>query len=71
MPRWTPEARQKQADQARRTRPWEKSTGPRTPAGKAIARYNNLRHGRRTPWAQAQRRTIVEGLRVQRLYLEN
>jgi hypothetical protein len=37
---WTPERRAKQAAVIRRTRPWEKSTGPRTEAGKAASSRN-------------------------------
>lgn len=40
MPRWTPEARQKQSELIRKVRPWEKSTGPRTPEGKANSSKN-------------------------------
>ena len=34
-PGWTPERRALQAEVIRRARPWEKSTGPRSPEGKA------------------------------------
>ena len=37
---WTPERRAKQAETIRRTKPWSKSTGPRTEAGKAISARN-------------------------------
>lgn len=37
---WTPERRAKQAAIIARTRPWEKATGPRTDAGKAISARN-------------------------------
>ena len=32
---WTPERRQRQAEAIRRWRPWERSTGPTSAAGKA------------------------------------
>ena len=37
---WTPERRAKQAEIIRATRPWEKSTGPKTEAGKASSSRN-------------------------------
>lgn len=37
---WTPERRARQAQLIRTTKPWEKSTGPRTDAGKAISSRN-------------------------------
>lgn len=37
---WTPERRAKQAEAIRRNRPWDKSTGPRTAKGKAVASRN-------------------------------
>lgn len=37
---WTPERRVKQAEAVRRWKPWEKSTGPRTEAGKARSSQN-------------------------------
>ncbi len=40
MPRWTDEARLKQSELICKVRPWEKSTGPRTPKGKAVSRKN-------------------------------
>lgn len=40
MPRWTDEARLKQSELIRKVRPWEKSTGPRTPKGKAVSSKN-------------------------------
>ena len=32
---WTPEQRQRQAEAIRRWKPWEQSTGPKSPEGKA------------------------------------
>lgn len=51
---WTPERRARQAEAIRAWRPWEKSTGPTTPAGKAAASRNAWRGGHR-----AQMRELV------------
>ena len=45
MPRWTPASRAKQAELIRTWRPWDHSTGPKTPEGKAIASKNARLHG--------------------------
>ena len=37
---WTPERRTRQAEIIRSTKPWERSSGPRTEAGKAISSQN-------------------------------
>jgi len=37
---WTPERRAKQSAAIRQWRPWERSTGPRTAAGKARVAQN-------------------------------
>lgn len=37
---WTPERRAKQAEAIRRWKPWNKSTGPRSPEGKAQSSRN-------------------------------
>ena len=42
MTGWTEERRKKQAEAIRRWKPWEKSTGPRTAAGKARCKMNAL-----------------------------
>jgi hypothetical protein len=42
---WTPERREKYRQAIRQQKPWEHSTGPRTEAGKNIARYNAWWHG--------------------------
>lgn len=41
MPRWTDEAKAKQAELIRTWRPWEHSTGPVTPEGKAKVATNS------------------------------
>jgi hypothetical protein len=45
MRHWTPEERAKQSELIRRHKPWEKSTGPTTPEGKAAACRNGTTHG--------------------------
>jgi hypothetical protein len=45
MPRWTSEARARQAAIARERKPWTRSTGPKTVAGKALSRWNAHKHG--------------------------
>ena len=45
MPRWTPEARLKQALAIRSWSPWTKSTGPRSPAGKSVSSRNAWKGG--------------------------
>ena len=40
MPRWTPEAREKQSQLIRQWQPWQHSTGPTTDQGKAISSQN-------------------------------
>ena len=37
---WTPERRARHAEKIRQWAPWEKSTGPRTAAGKAVSSRN-------------------------------
>ena len=44
---WTPERRQRQAEQIRRWRPWEQSTGPKTPEGKSRVSRNAWQGGHR------------------------
>ena len=40
---WTPERRLKQSLQIRQWRPWDDSTGPKTPQGKAVSSRNAYR----------------------------
>ena len=44
---WTLERRRKQAEAIRRWKPWEQSTGPTTPDGKAIVSRNAHKGGHR------------------------
>lgn len=42
---WTEERRKKAAESIRKTKPWEKSTGPRTAKGKIASSKNAFKHG--------------------------
>jgi hypothetical protein len=44
---WTPERRARQAALIHTWRPWEKTTGPKTPQGKAMASRNAYKGGTR------------------------
>lgn len=45
MARWTTEARQRQSELIRNWKPWEQSTGPTTPEGKAAVSQNGYKGG--------------------------
>lgn len=42
---WTQERRQKQSEAIKSWKPWEKSTGAKTPEGKEISKMNAYKHG--------------------------
>jgi len=44
---WTLERRAKQAERIREWRPWERSSGPKTEAGKAVVARNAWKGGTR------------------------
>lgn len=66
MRNWTPEARARQAELCRRHKPWAKSTGPKTEAGKAAVSQNARRQGFRS----ADFAYICAVLRAQRLFVK-
>jgi hypothetical protein len=48
MRQWTQEERLRQAQLIRNWRPWEKSAGAKTEAGKAASKMNAYKHGGRS-----------------------
>lgn len=64
---WPPARRKAQAENIRRTRPWLKATGPRTPAGKAKIIYNAFKHGQRGAYWREVRRVLAAQNRFRRL----
>ncbi len=55
---WSDERRAAHAAAMRRWKPWERSTGPRTAAGKARAARNALKHGLHTKLMRRARRLL-------------
>ena len=56
---WTPERRAEQAERVRDSRPWVKSTGPKTKAGKVRSAANGKKHGFRS-------QAFIERVQVER-----
>ena len=44
---WTPERRKKQSEAIRRWKPWQQSTGPKSPEGRALVARNAWTGGHR------------------------
>jgi len=71
MPRWTEESRQKQREVIMKLKPWEKTTGPKTPEGKETASCNALKHGLTSKEGRALLRTMAAQARYVRTILRN
>ena len=56
---WTPERRARQAELIHHWKPWERSTGPRTPEGKARVAKNAYKGGT-TPLLRELARVLKE-----------
>ena len=67
---WTPERRARQAERIRQWKPWEKSTGPRTEAGKAASNQNALVHGERSAEAVEARKQFNDVMRSSRVIID-
>ncbi|MCB1532613.1 MAG: hypothetical protein KDJ35_07075 [Alphaproteobacteria bacterium] len=63
---WTPQRRAKQAANIRKTKPWTKTCGPKTDAGKARARANATTSGMHTREMRLLRRV----LRLQKAFID-
>lgn len=59
----TPDGLERLRQAARQNRPWLKSTGPRTDAGKLRSRMNALNHGERSAAAVRQRKELNRWVR--------
>jgi hypothetical protein len=66
----TEEGRERLRAAARRNRPWERSTGPRTDAGKAAASKNALKHGRETAAVREFRARAIRFLLLDKRAIE-
>ena len=66
---WTPEQRQRQREAIQRWKPWSKSTGPRSPKGKAAVSRNAWTGGHLVKLRQAIKQ-LNQALRAQREWLE-
>jgi len=64
---WPPARRAKQAENMRKTRPWEHSTGPKTPEGKKVVAQNAIKHG----FYGEDMREIRRILRLQRHFVRS
>ncbi len=63
---WTPERRARQAELIRAWKPWERSTGPRSEAGKQVSAQRGFRGA-----VREQARIVAAALKEQREVLES
>ena len=71
---WTRSRRARQAKAIHRWKPWLHSTGPKTPAGKAVVRMNSTKHGCRSAEMRAElahfRELVCEFEEIERMRMQ-
>ena len=67
---WPPERRRQQAERAKKNKPWENSTGPKTVSGKQTSSQNAYQHGRRSLRYIIAYRRLSQLLKLQKLSLK-
>ena len=63
---WTPERRAKQSAMMKQLKPWMKSTGPKTEAGKLQSSKNAYKHGGRSAGIRELYKLMAEYSRMER-----
>ena len=66
---WTPERRKRQSEAIRQWKPWQQSTGPKSPEGRAAVRGNAWRGGHGLMLRQAVKE-LNEAMREQAGWLQ-
>ena len=70
MTAWTIERRARQSERIRSCKPWLKSTGPRSAAGKKVVSLNAWRHGGRSRAMRIANRAIKVALAMQDHFID-
>lgn len=63
----TPEHRAKRAELIRRWKPWEKSTGPKTPEGKSRSAHRGFKGGTREMLREWARTLLEHAIELQKM----
>ena len=65
---WTLERKARQAELIKTWKPWEKSTGAQTEAGKSASSQNALKHGSRSAGVKAEHQQFTQAMRDSRAF---